>query len=143
MRIQSTWRAGLGGLLLFDVPDFLRVSWWVLGTVGACTLGFFALVLTAAMRARRAQPQTGRESVVGMRAVVVRPLDPIGTVRLQGELWRAVLESAEAEAEPQVQGSGGRQVAESEFSAGETVVVVGLDGLTLRVRREQDEGGFR
>ncbi len=143
LAVGGTVALVFGGLLLFDVPDFLRVSWWVLGTVGACTLGFFALVLTAAMRARRAQPQTGRESVVGMRAVVVRPLDPIGTVRLQGELWRAVLESAEAEAEPQVQGSGGQQVAESEFSAGETVVVVGLDGLTLRVRREQDEGGFR
>lgn len=118
-----------GGLLLFDVPEFLRISWWVLGTVAACTLSFFAFALVKVLKARRARPQTGREQLIGLPAVVVRPLTPGGTVRVSGELWRAVLEPT----------APGEQVGSA--SPGETVTVVGLDGLTLRVRKEESKEG--
>lgn len=118
----------LGGLLLFDVPEFLRVSWWVLGTVGACSLAFFGFVAGKVVSAHRAKPQTGQEQIVGSRAVVVRTLDPVGTVRMTGELWRA-------EVDREAQGS---ENAPPSIPAGRKVVVVGLNGLTLRVREEQD-----
>lgn len=125
LAVGGTIALVFGGLLLFDVPSFLRVSWWVLGTVGVCTLAFFAFALTAVMRARRARPQTGKEVIVGSRAVVVHRLEPAGMVRLHGELWKARLEGADA-------------AEEAAAEVGESVVVVGLDGLILRVRREQN-----
>ncbi len=35
-------------------------------------------------------PMLGPERLIGKRAMVVRDLDPEGTVRLDGELWRAI-----------------------------------------------------
>src|SRR6266567_7174402 len=39
--------------------------------------------------ARRWRPKTGREAMIGMRAEVVSPCHPKGTVRVHGELWEA------------------------------------------------------
>ncbi len=151
-----------GGFLLFDVPDFLRVSWWVLGTVAVCTLAFFVFAMSAVVRARLQRPQTGKELIVGSRAVVVRRLEPTGMVRLSGELWKAVLVADAGESAPGVHGTsvtsgvsgtpgvraplgaGGASGAPGTPSpaptaeVGEVVRVVGLDGLTLRVRRERN-----
>ncbi len=64
---------------------------------------------------RRRRVQMGPETLVGATAQVVTPCAPLGQVRVQGELWRA--HCAEGAA------------------AGEEVRVVGLDGLTLHVKR--------
>lgn len=151
-----------GGFLLFDVPDFLRVSWWVLGTVAVCTLAFFVFAMSAVVRARLQRPQTGKELIVGSRAVVVRRLEPTGMVRLSGELWKAALVTDAGESAPGIHGTSvasgvsGTPGARAPLGAGgasgapgipspvptaevgEVVLVVGLDGLTLRVRRERN-----
>jgi len=38
----------------------------------------------------RRRPVAGSEALVGMRGRVVRRLDPVGYVKVNGELWRAV-----------------------------------------------------
>jgi membrane-bound serine protease (ClpP class) len=62
------------------------------------------------------RPATGSERLVGEVGVVRTPLDPVGQVFVRGEIWRAV--------------SDGDRIGE-----GERVQIVGIDSLTLRVRR--------
>jgi len=112
----------LGGLLLFDLPQFFRVSWWVLGPAAVVSIGFFGFVVRAALRDRRKPARGGPEDMVGNVAVVLTPLAPQGQVRVRGQIWSAfVAEPAEAlPVEP-----------------GEVVEVVSLKGLRLGVRRMQ------
>ena len=56
----------------------------------------------------------GPEALLGMRADVVRPCSPVGVVRVRGELWNAR--------------------ASSPVESGQTVIVAGVDGLTLHVK---------
>jgi membrane-bound serine protease (ClpP class) len=65
---------------------------------------------------RRRRIQAGAETLIGARAVVASACRPAGQVRVQGELWRA---RCEAGADP-----------------GETVRIVGREGLTLLVEPE-------
>ncbi|MCS7051842.1 MAG: nodulation protein NfeD, partial [Thermomicrobium sp.] len=65
-------------------------------------------------RAQTRRPATGREALLGARALVRRPLEPEGLVFVEGELWRA------------------RSVAGS-IPAGQPVRVVGMEGLVLLV----------
>ena len=112
----------LGSLLLFSpfspvaptVPR-LAVSPWLLVTMTALIAGFFGVVVTAAVRAQRRMPLMGPQFMTGNRGTLQTDLNPQGTVQLQSETWTAVA----------VQGA---------VAAGETVEVVGTDGLRLRVR---------
>jgi membrane protein implicated in regulation of membrane protease activity len=63
----------------------------------------------------RRRPAVGAEALIGAQAVVVEACRPLGRVRIDGELWRARCDEGVA--------------------AGETVVIRGLDGLTLVVDR--------
>jgi membrane-bound serine protease (ClpP class) len=65
---------------------------------------------------RRRRIRAGAETLIGARAEVVSPCKPLGHVRVVGELWRARCEAG----------------AES----GETVQIVGREGLTLLVEPE-------
>jgi len=57
----------------------------------------------------------GPETMVGETELVVEPCDPTGTVRMRGEIWRARCESG--------------------ASAGESVRILAINGLTLEVER--------
>jgi membrane-bound serine protease (ClpP class) len=107
----------LGSLMLFEAPEAdLRVSWWViLPTVGA-TSAIFAFAVTAGVRALFQKSVTGQSGLIGQVGVARSPLAPAGDVFVQGELWRAVVESG--------------AVAE-----GETVKVTAVEGLTLKVTK--------
>ncbi len=68
---------------------------------------------------RRRKPAIGAEALVGSVGVAVMPCEPVGQVRVAGELWRAVCPAR--------------------ARAGQRVVVEALeDGLTLRVRPQAD-----
>jgi membrane-bound serine protease (ClpP class) len=113
----------LGGLLLFDpsVPD-LHVSRWLLLVVPTLVVAFFAVIVQAAMEARRQPPMIGVDQLYGEEGVAVGDLDPRGEVRVGHELW-----SAEA-----VQGS---------ITAGTVVRVVGRSGLRLMVVADPNQVG--
>ncbi|MBV8958833.1 MAG: nodulation protein NfeD [Actinobacteria bacterium] len=105
----------LGGLFLFDpsVPN-ARVSRILLVLITIKATIWFTIVLRAAMRARKQPVKTGAHLVIGTEAVVVTPLEPTGTVRVQGEEWTA-------------------HSAHGPIPAGAAVRVVHRDGLTLEV----------
>lgn len=73
--------------------------------------------------AARRRGQCGTEGLIGRPGVVRRPLDPVGTVVVDGELWNARRSP----------------VVEDELAphAGESVMVEHVQGLTLTVRRAE------
>jgi membrane-bound serine protease (ClpP class) len=106
----------LGSLMLFESPDpALRVSWYVILPMVLTTAGFFIFALSFALRAQMRQPTTGQEGLIGKRARVVTPIKPEGRVFVHGEYWNAQSEEA--------------------CEAGETVEIVSVSDLTLKVRK--------
>jgi len=106
-----------GSLMLYDDSDpALRVSWSVIAVAACSLVGFSLFAVSRAVRAHRAQPTTGREGLIGETGQAVTALEPGGKIFVRGEYWDCLSE------EP--------------LAAGEPVVVTGIDGMVLRVRRE-------
>jgi len=107
----------LGSMMLFDAPEIgLKISWWVIVPTVATTTGIFALAVGAGVRALYRKPTTGYAGMVGQVGLARSALAPTGEVFVQGELWRAVAEG-------------------ESVGPGERVTIVGVEGLTLKVRK--------
>ncbi len=65
---------------------------------------------------------TGSEGMIGLEGEVIEPLMPVGVIRVEGEYWKA------------------KSVAE-DIAAGEDVEILGLDRLTLTVKRKNQSLG--
>lgn len=80
-----------GSLLMFDtdVPGFGLPGRLVLGIAVASSFAFMGLVWLAA-RARKRPVVTGKEELLGHRAIAVGDFDGRGEVRIRGEIWQAV-----------------------------------------------------
>jgi membrane-bound serine protease (ClpP class) len=112
-----------GALMLFNTgfaSPYGRVSIPLVVITGLIIGALFALVVGVGLRAQRMRPVTGADSVVGRPGVVKTPLDPEGTVWVAGEEWTA-------------------RADETPVESGESVDVVGIDGLRLRVRRRRSD----
>ena len=106
---------GAGGSLVLALAVSLPVA------IGAVALGVLAIGRVRVAARRRAR--CGAEGLVGRLGVVRRTLDPEGRVVVDGALWSARRSWAEEDDPPP--------------GEGEAVVVDGIDGLTLRVRRAE------
>jgi membrane-bound serine protease (ClpP class) len=73
------------------------------------------LLVRLAVQAQRRSPVTGEAGLVGQHGVADTPLAPEGWVRVMGERWRGV--------------------AEGPVDLGDSVTVISVEGLTLRVRK--------
>jgi len=98
-------------LALFVLPTD-----WGIAAVAAATVWEVAQTVGGMWWSTRRRAQVGAEALAGESARVVRRCDPLGTVSVRGELWRARCE-------------GGAET-------GELVRIRGLDGLTLLVERD-------
>jgi membrane-bound serine protease (ClpP class) len=106
----------LGAFMLVDSPfKEMRVPLRTLipaaVVMGAGTIALVRLVI----QAQRRRPVTGDAGLLGQHGVADTDLAPEGWIRVFGERWRAL--------------------AEGPVSSGEKVTVVGMDGLTLKVRK--------
>jgi membrane-bound serine protease (ClpP class) len=109
----------IGSLILFQgASPVFRVDPWLIAGVTIGITGVFAFVINRAVHAHRKQATTGREELVGKRALVKTALNPEGTVFYRGERWTAV-----SEGEP--------------IEAGQEVIITKVDGLTLHVVKKQ------
>lgn len=109
----------LGSLMLMESPaKYMRLSLQVVLPIVVVSSGFFLFALTQVIRAQRRKPTTGREGLMGAMGFALTDLKPEGMVEVMGELWRAVSE------EP--------------VGAGEAVEVIGVEGLTLKVRKKKE-----
>ena len=108
----------LGGMILVNTgaaPGIPGVSLTTIAAVAVSLGGFFFFAVYKVFKARKMQPSTGYESVVGSTAVTRTDLAPEGMVFIQGELWSA----------RSLNGS---------LPSGQQVRVVGTEGLTLLVQ---------
>ena len=108
----------LGSLLLFrDLDPALRLSRGLIATtalVAALVVGFLAVL---AARAQRSPVFAGKAGLVGELGRAIEDLEPAGRVFVHGEIWNAD--------------------AEAPVRAEQSVRVVGVDGLRLKVRPEE------
>jgi len=106
----------LGSVMLIDSPaPSLQISWAVILPVVVMSALMFIITVTIAVRVHREKTDTGKEGLIGMRAEVKTELNPAGQVFVHGEYWNA---------------------RSSEIARkGETVTIVGIEGLTLIVKR--------
>jgi len=108
-----------GNLILFSGrPTLFQPDLPVIIGIAVGVGSALAFIIYHALRAHRRQPTTGREELLGKKAVVKAALEPEGRVLHEGELWTAVLD--EGRAEP-----------------GEEVIITKFDGLKLYVTKKQ------
>lgn len=123
LKTEIAWLA-IGGLVLQGFGGFFlfydrAVSPVLLAFTLLVQFGYHTYVLMPMLRQireRAAQPIDRDSQLVGMQGRVVKALNPIGTVQVSGELWTAL--SIEADVT---------------IDQGETIIVVGRDGLQLTV----------
>ena len=104
----------IGSLILFKGGPMFNVSPWLIAFTAIVIAAFMVFVVYKIIGAHRHRAYTGREDIVGGRAVAKTILNPEGNVLFQGELWTARSESGK-------------------IKAGEEVTVTEVDGLKLRV----------
>jgi len=108
----------LGSFFLFDFSaPFLRVAWPVNIAMALMAVGFFVLVASKIMKARRMPARTGQKAMVGEVGYSRSQLDPLGQIFVRGEIWSA--EAPEGET----------------IEKGVEVEVVDVRGLMLKVIR--------
>ena len=106
----------LGAMMLVDAPaPEMQVPLRILLPAAAVMAAGTILLVRLVVAAQRRRPVTGSEGLIGREAVADSDLRPDGWVLVMGERWRGV--------------------ADGDVASGETVTVVGVDGLTLRVRK--------
>ena len=91
--------------------------------IAVATLAFAVVAMRKALAAGRRRASCGAEGLIGHVGVVRIPLDPLGHVFVDGELWRARRSWVDEDEPPP--------------AAGEPVVVDQVQGLTLSVRRAE------
>ncbi len=107
----------IGSIMLIDLPaSWLGLSWKSIFAVAGLTILFFLGVLSYAIKAQLSKVKTGKEGLIGETAVVRADFEKRGKVFLHGEWW-------DVESEEPVK-------------AGESVVVTGVEGLLLRVKKK-------
>jgi membrane-bound serine protease (ClpP class) len=111
----------LGSVMLIDSPvPALQISWAVIIPVVAMSALLFIITVTVAVRVHREKTDTGREGLLGKQAEARSDLNLTGQVFVHGEYWNA------RSNEP--------------VHKGEKVAIVGIDGLTLIVRKAESSG---
>jgi len=107
----------IGSIMLVNLPGtWLSISWSSILTVVGVSIVFFLGVLSYAIKAHLSAVKTGREGMVGETGVARTDIDGMGKVFVHGELWDARCETAVA--------------------AGERVVVVAVEGMSVKVKKE-------
>ena len=107
----------LGSIMLIrSEAEFLQISIPLIITTTILVGGFFMFALGMAFRAMRRKPTTGGKGIIGQLGKVTKKIEKEGVISVSGELWN--VESDEV------------------IEKGEKVEVVGIVGLTLKVRRK-------
>ena len=95
-----------------------QINPWLIAGVAIFITALFAFVVQRVIRAHRHQASTGREELMGKKAVVKIALKPKGVVFIEGERWTA--ESEKGRVEPE-----------------EEVIITKVDGLKLWVTKKE------
>jgi membrane-bound serine protease (ClpP class) len=106
-----------GSLLLFTGgPPGLGVNIGLIVTTAIFFTALMALLVFAIIKGQKRAITTGSEELIGKEAIVRADLQPEGDIFIAGELWKAV-------------------AVDDTIKVGERVIVTGIDGLKLKVKR--------
>ena len=111
----------LGSLMLIrkDAGEIGRISWGVIISSVTLTSLFFLFVIGMGLKAQKLKPVTGADAMVGEKGFTQEELDPLGMVKVHGELWQA-------------------ESISGNISKGEKVRVKEMKGLKLFVEKFQE-----
>jgi len=110
----------LGSLMLIDAPEeYLRIPLSTIFLVVGVTSLLFILIIGAAVGSVKRRPVSGQEGMIGEIGTATERIDPSGTVFVHGTLWQA------------------RSAAPIE--KGETIRVIGVQGLKLTIEKVSQE----
>lgn len=111
-----------GLLLLFDRADpVFRLSLKYIIPATAVTALFFIFIVAAGLRAQNLSVKAGRETMIGRAVPAFTSITAEGgKIFLEGSYWNAV--------------------SETPIAAGQNIEVVGIEGLTLRVKPQALQG---
>lgn len=104
--------------MLVNTPDMTGPLAILIGVV----ILLLVISIVAVIQSQRRSPAAGLETLVGSTGIARTALAPEGTIHVQGELWQAV--------------SRGEQL-----EPGARVIVIGVEGLKLMVKRKEDKDG--
>jgi len=105
----------IGSIILIDtdVPGF-GVSRPLIGAIGLASGLLLMAIIGFAVKARQRPVVSGREQLMDKKGEALMTFKDKGDIHVRGERWAAVTEAP--------------------LKKGQTVVVTGIDGLTLKVR---------
>ena len=129
VKLQSHGLFGLAGMVSFLIGSFMLfssspqgigLSPVSIGIAAGITLLFFFVVVALAIKALRLKPTTGKEGMIGEEGEVIEDFDERGRgrVMVHGEIWWAD--------------------ADEPLKKGDTVVVVDVRGLRLKVKKMEE-----
>jgi len=112
----------IGSLILFShsSPE-MEVNRFLIAGVAILVAAFVIFMVGAAVRGQRRRVATGAEGLIGRVAVAKTSLDPKGTVLVDGELWKAAVDTGKVE-------------------PGEEVTITKVEGLKLFVTQRKSKG---
>jgi membrane-bound serine protease (ClpP class) len=112
----------IGSLILFShsSPE-MEVNRVLIAGVAILIAAFVIFMVSAAVRGQRRRVATGAEGLLGRVAVAKTSLAPKGTVLVDGERWKAVIDSGKVE-------------------PGEEVTITKVEGLKLFVTQRKSKG---
>jgi membrane-bound serine protease (ClpP class) len=112
----------IGSLILFShsSPE-MEVNRFLIAGVAILIAAFVIFMVGAAVQGQRRRVATGAEGLIGRVAVAKTSLDPKGTVLVDGELWKAAVDTGKVE-------------------PGEEVTITKVEGLKLFVTQRKSKG---
>ena len=93
----------------------IQISLPIIILIGLLLGAFIFLTQKVIIPALRRKSITGSEGMIGLKGEVIKPLTPVGVIRVGGEYWKA-------------------KSVDEDVEAGEEVEILALGGLTLKVR---------
>ncbi len=109
----------LGSIMLIrtsSMLEFVEISLTVIILSVAISTLFFAFVLGYGLRILKRKPSTGIEGIVGEIGEALTEINPIGMVRVHGEIWNA-------------------ESIDGNISKGEQIQITGIEKLKLKISR--------
>ncbi len=109
----------LGSIMLIDVKSAwgaLSVSWEIIAMIVIITVLFFLVVIGLGIKAQHRKPSTGAEGIIGEIGEAISDLNPVGLVRVHGEIW-------------------GAESLDSKIETGSRVIIEKVNNLKLKVKK--------
>jgi membrane-bound serine protease (ClpP class) len=114
------------GIMFLPVEPLMPVEWisrfrfFGIG-IGIASAGVMVVILRGIIKLKRSKVVMGNEEFNTQAALVVKELNPVGMIKVKGEIWQAVSKSGE------------------NIPEGSEVVISGRDGMKILVERIDDK----